>query len=312
MTKVMPPLNPLRAFEAAGRHVSFTRAAEELGVTQTAVSRQVAVLEGYLRNRLFERHNSELVITDTGRAYLEAIRPALEMISEATAATRGRATNVLKVRLYLTFALRWLLPRLPRFRAEHPNIDINLTTSIVPVDFDRDDIDVNICHGDGRWSGIQSCQVFQDQVTPVGARSLIEGPDAPQSPAELIGQNLLHSRNRVGDWADWFQSVNVDGRGAPGLVLETSSLVYEAARQGLGFAIGQVPLLKRELDSGELVAPFPVMRRKSGYYMLHRTGRIEPKVRAFREWMLREVEAQAQEEQAATARGAAGLQTAAA
>lgn len=293
MRKMMPPLNPLRAFEAAGRHVSFTRAAEELGVTQTAVSRQVAVLEGYLRSKLFERHNSELVITDTGKAYLAGIQPALEMIGDATALTRGRSTNVLKVRVYLTFALRWLLPRLQRFRALHPNIDINLTTSIIPVDFERDDIDMNICHGDGHWPGVTSWQIFQDQVTPVCAPNLMEGAGAPNSPSELVGQNLLHSRNRVGDWADWFQSVNIDGRGAPGLTFETSSLVYEAARQGLGFAIGQVRLVRAELERGELVAPFPVMRRKSGYFLIHRNGRIEPKVQAFRQWLLDEVAAEA-------------------
>lgn len=303
MRKMMPPLNPLRAFEAAGRHVSFTRAAEELGVTQTAVSRQVAVLEGYLRSRLFERHNSELVITDTGKSYLTAIQPALEIIADATAMTRGRATNVLKVRVYLTFALRWLLPRLPRFRALHPNIDINLTTSIVPVDFERDDIDMNICHGDGGWKDVTSWQIFQDQVTPVCALALMESDTAPQTVAELVSQNLLHSRNRAGDWADWFQSVNIDGRGAPGLTFETSSLVYEAARQGMGFAIGQVELLKSELDRGELMAPFPVMRRKSGYYLIHRNGRIEPKVQAFRKWILEEVEADRMAEQAADASG---------
>src|SRR5690606_22337185 len=142
---------------------------------------------------------------------------------------------------------------LQRFRAQYPNIDINLTTSIIPVDFERDDIDMNICHGDGKWAGVACWQIFQDQITPVCAPMLMEGAGAPSCPAELVGQNLLHSRNRVGDWADWFQSVNIDGRSAPGLTFETSSLVYEAARQGMGFAIGQVGLLRAELERGELV-----------------------------------------------------------
>ena len=181
MRKMMPPLNPLRAFEVAGRHVSFTRAADELGVTQTAVSRQVAVLESYLHTRLFERHNSELTITDAGRSYLLAVQPALEMIADATSAMRGQSTTVLKVRCYLTFGIRWLLPRLPRFRELHPKIDINITTSIIPVDFKREDIDINICHGDGHWPDAVAARIFEDQVTPVCAPALLERPDAPRT-----------------------------------------------------------------------------------------------------------------------------------
>lgn len=290
MSRMLPPLNPLRAFEAAGRHVSFTRAADELGVTQTAVSRQVAVLEAFLRCRLFERHNSALVITDAGRAYLHSVRPALETIAEATAMTRGRSKNVVKVRVYLTFALRWLLPRLPAFRAAYPNIEINLTTSLLPVDFERDDLDVNICHGTGNWPGSVATKIFEDQLTPLCAPSLMEGPGAPKTPADLDNVCLLHSRNRVADWGDWFRHLGLERRSEDGITLETSSLIYEAARQGLGFAMGQVSLVKSELARGELLAPFPVMRRESGYYLTHKQGRIEPKTATFKNWLLKEVE----------------------
>lgn len=289
--RMLPPLNPLRAFEAAGRHVSFTRAADELGVTQTAVSRQVAVLEAFLRCRLFERHNSALVITDAGRAYLHSVRPALETIAEATVMTRGRSKNVVKVRVYLTFALRWLLPRLPAFRAAHPNIEINLTTSLLPVDFERDDLDVNICHGTGNWAGGVATQIFEDQLTPLCAPSLMEGANAPQSVEDLQHACLLHSRNRIADWGDWFRHVGVETETSEGITLETSSLIYEAARQGLGFAMGQVSLVKNELARGELVAPFPVMRRDGGYYFLHKHGRLEPKTATFKNWLLEQVEA---------------------
>lgn len=293
MRKMMPPLNPLRAFEVAGRHVNFTRAADELGVTQTAVSRQVAVLEAFLHTRLFERENSELTITDAGVAYLRLIQPALEMIAEATSAMRSQSTTVLKVRCYLTFCMRWLLPRLPRFRELHPKIDIHITTSIIPVDFEREDIDINICHGDGGWPDAVASRIFEDQITPVCAPSLLEREDAPRVPADLLRQNLLHSRARSGDWADWLQHVNVFQRNTPGLTFETSSLLYEAARQGLGFGIGQVPLLRGELERGELAAPFPVMRRSSGYYVLHRPGRMEAKTQLFLNWLLEEVKADA-------------------
>lgn len=293
MRRLLPPLNPLRAFEAAGRHVSFTRAAEELGVTQTAVSRQVAVLEAYMRCRLFERRNSALHLTDTGRAYLSSIQPAMETIAEATTMTRGRSNNVVKARVYLTFALRWLLPRLPRFREEHPNIEINLTTSLLPADFDRDDLDVNLCHGGPNWSGVASMLIFNDQLTPLCSPALLAGGDPPATPAELMRQPLLHSRNRIADWGDWFRFAGVDASVEAGITLETSSLVYEAARQGLGVALGQVRLVKEELARGELIAPFPVMERESGYYLLHKAGRLEPKTRAFTQWLMKEVAADA-------------------
>ncbi len=292
MRRMLPPLNPLRAFEAAGRHVSFTRAAEELNVTQTAVSRQVAVLEGYLRLKLFERHNSDLVLTDAGRSYLQSIQPALEMVSEATEIIRGRATNVLKVRVYLTFALRWLLPRLHNFREAHPDIDISLTTLLVRADFERDDVDVNICHGDGAWPTVAATQIFEDNITPVCHPRLLLGDNAPKTPADLRRQTLLHSRNRDEDWPEWFRFAGADARQVKGLTLETSSLVYEAAKQGLGFAIGQVRLLQDDLARGELVAPFPVLKRPTGYYILHRQGRLEPKTRLFTAWVLAEAAAE--------------------
>jgi LysR family glycine cleavage system transcriptional activator len=291
MRRILPPLNPLRAFEAAGRHVSFTRAAEELGVTQTAVSRQVSVLEGYMRCRLFERRNSALALTDAGRAYLTSIQPAMETIAEATTMTRGQSNNVVKARVYLTFALRWLLPRLSRFRAKHPNIEINLTTSLLPADFDRDDLDVNICHGGPNWGGALSLLIFNDELTPLCSPDLMRGPAAPMGPADLVHQPLLHSRNRIADWGDWFRFAGVEASVDSGITLETSSLVYEAARQGLGFALGQVSLVKNELARGELVAPFPAMRRESGYYFLYKPGRLEPKVRAFKDWLMDEVAA---------------------
>jgi len=293
MKRMLPPLNPLRAFEAAGRHVSFTRAADELGVTQTAVSRQVAVLEAYMRCRLFERHNSALILTDAGKAYLKSIQPAMETIGEATAMTRGQSNNLVKARVYLTFALRWLLPRLPRFRADHPNVEISIATSLAPADFERDDLDVNICHGGPDWHGVASHLIFRDQLTPACSPSVLEKLGPNIAPGDLIGQPLLHSRNRIADWGDWFRFAGVDVQLEPGITFETSSLVYEGARQGLGFALSQVSLIKGELDRGELCAPFPAMARESGYYFLHKTGRIEAKTRIFRDWVMREVAAEA-------------------
>jgi LysR family glycine cleavage system transcriptional activator len=294
MNRMLPPLNPLRAFEAAGRHVSFTRAAEELGVTQTAVSRQVAVLEAFMHCRLFERHNSALILTDAGQAYLSSIRPAIEAIGDATAMTRSQSNNVVKARVYLTFALRWLVPRLHRFRADHPNVEIKLSTSYAPVDFERDDLDVNIRHGGPDWAGVASHLLFKDQLTPICNRSSLDAMGRNATPSDLLNQPLLHSRNRIADWGDWFRHVGIIAPIKSGITFETSSLVYEGAREGLGFGMGQIALVRKDLERGELYAPFPIMTRESGYFFLHKTGRLAAKTRIFRDWLIREVEADTQ------------------
>jgi LysR family glycine cleavage system transcriptional activator len=285
MRRLMPPLNPLRMFEAAARHVNFTRAAEEFGVTQSAVSRQVTVLEEFLKVPLFERHNSELLLTDAGKTYLRAIQPALDMVSEATAAMRSQTPNQLTIRSYLTFAMQWLLPRLPRFRELHPKIEITVMTSTAPLDFESDTVDLSIRYGYGGWPRSKSWLLFNDQLTPVYAPSLA---DRTMSLDELGGKTLLTSRNRLDDWSDWLKFAGLDLETPQKLVFETSSLVYEAARQGLGVAIGQPRLLESELARKELTAPFPVLERPFGYYLMHGETMTDPKIEAFRDWVLKE------------------------
>jgi LysR family glycine cleavage system transcriptional activator len=285
MRRLMPPLNPLRMFEAAARHVNFTRAAEEFGVTQSAVSRQVTVLEEFLKVPLFERHNSELLLTDAGKTYLRAIQPALDMISEATAAMRSQTPNQLTIRSYLTFAMQWLLPRLPRFRELHPKIEITVMTSTAPLDFESDTVDLSIRYGYGGWPRSKSWLLFNDQLTPVYAPSLA---NRAMTLDELGGKTLLTSRNRLDDWSDWLKFAGLDLETPQKLVFETSSLVYEAARQGLGVAIGQPRLLESELARRELTAPFPVLERPFGYYLMHGETMTDPKIEAFRDWLLKE------------------------
>lgn len=285
MRRVMPPLNPLRMFEAAARHVNFTRAAEEFGVTQSAVSRQVTVLEEFLKVPLFERRNSELLLTDAGKAYFKMVQPALDMIAEATAGMRAQTPNQLTIRSYLTFAMQWLLPRLPRFREQHPKIEITVMTSTAPLDFESDTVDLSIRYGYGGWPRSKSWLLFNDQLTPVYAPSLA---DSALTLAELGGKTLLTSRNRLDDWSDWLKFAGLDIETPQKLVFETSSLVYEAARQGLGIAIGQPRLLESELARHELAAPLPVMERPFGYYLMHSETVSNPNIAAFRDWLLNE------------------------
>ncbi len=218
MFRQLPPLNPLRMFEASGRHVSFTRAAEELGVTQAAVSGQVAVLEGFLKVKLFERRHSELALTDTGRRYLAAISPALEMIEESTSnARRVDSKPILRIRSYPTFARHWLIPRLSRFSARHPDIDIRLTTAVALADFELENLDLCIQFGEGTWPELTAWKLMPDAIAPVCSRALSHGSKPLRQVQDLENHTLLHSRYRRSDWADWLafagaKSIRVAGR----------------------------------------------------------------------------------------------------
>ncbi len=294
MFRQLPPLNPLRMFEAAGRHVSFTRAAEEMGVTQAAVSRQVAVLESFLKVKLFERHHSELRLTDTGRRYLASISRAFDIVEETTTNVRRvEGRPVLRVRSYPTFARHWLIPRLSRFAAIHPEIDVRLSTAVSQPDFEHDNLDVSIQLGDGNWPGLTAWEIMPDVIAPVCSRALAQG-DKPLRQLRDIGRHtLLHSRYRRSDWADWLAYAGLDIDATRGTVFDSSTLTYQAARADIGIAIGQINLLERELASGDLVLPFDdILRRSLSYYLVHpkRAGSSRKSL-AFREWIIAEAKA---------------------
>jgi LysR family glycine cleavage system transcriptional activator len=292
MTRSIPPLNPLRVFEAAARLGSFTRAAEELHVSQSAVSRQVSILEDYLNVKLFKRELRGIALTEAGQAYQKEIGPAFARIAIATqdllADSRGGPINL---RAYTTFAAKWLLQRLPKFEAAYPDIQVHLSTIVTPVEFEKENVDVAIQFGDGNWAGVSCERLFDDEITPVCSPRLLEA--MPLNRIEDLKQHrLLHSRYRKSDWPDWLSAV-----GHPELAGHTdtmqfaSSIVtYQAAMDGLGVAIGQVPLLEQDLQSGRLVRPFTqVVHRPFAYYLLlPRRDSIPAKVGKFRIWLLQE------------------------
>lgn len=296
MARQLPPLNPLRMFEAAGRHVSFTRAAEELNVTQAAVSRQVAVLEAFLKVKLFERHYSELRLTDVGRRYLASITRAIDLIDQATVSSRRVDSRpILRVRSYPTFARHWLIPRLSRFGALHPDIDIQLSTAVAVPDFEHESLDVGILFGDGAWKDCVAWKIMPDAIAPICGPALINDASPLREVADLAHHTLLHSRYRRSDWADWLAFAKVDVDPTHGPVFDSSTLTYQAAMANIGVAIGQINLLDRELASGDLVMPFKIiLRRPLGYYLVHpkRTG-ASRKFLAFREWITEEAKASA-------------------
>src|SRR6187455_2295566 len=196
MLRRLPPLNALKAFEAAARHESFTRAAEELCVTQGAVSHQVKALEVELGLKLFNRERQRLVITEAGRAYLIVVRDAFDRIAAGTERLLQRQSGgVLTVSTSPNFAAKWLVHRLGRFSEAHPEIDLRISASMHHVDFAREEVDVAVRHGDGRWPGLHVSRLCAEALFPVCAPALVDGEKGLRSPADLRRHLLLHAND---------------------------------------------------------------------------------------------------------------------
>jgi LysR family glycine cleavage system transcriptional activator len=292
----LPPLNPLRAFEAAARHLSFTRAAEELGVTQGAVSRHIRALEERLGFPLFVRTAQGLHLEQGARVYAQVLDDAFTRIARATDNLVATQTHsVLTIRGYTTLFIRWLIPRLPEFQRTYPDIEVRLVAATDPVDFDRDAVDVGIRYGAGHWRGWRSDLLFMDELSPVCSPGYVAQRDA-SSPASLIAEStLLHHNLRTSDWTDWLALANCAQIRHENLYFEDLSIVYECARANLGIAIGQRSYIDDDLASGRLVQPFDaVLRRDLGYYLVCPAERSDaPKIALFREWLLSHLVAQA-------------------
>lgn len=289
----MPPLNPLRAFEAAARHLSFTRAADELGVTQGAVSRHIRALEDRLGFPLFERTAQGLRLEQGGRVYAQVLRDSFTRIARATdnlVATQNH--SVLTIRGYTTFFIRWLIPRLPEFQIAHPDMEVRLVAATDPVDFDRDAVDIGIRYGNGHWRGWRSDLLFMDDLFPVCGAGYLSSRDVGSPVALLTGSTLLHHNLRSSDWSDWFAAAGIDQTRHNNLYFEDLSIIYECARANLGIAIGQRAYIEDDLAAGRLVRPFDVaLKRNLGYYLVCPAERADaPKIKLFRDWLLRDVE----------------------
>src|SRR6202521_1392918 len=209
MPRQLPPLNALRAFEAAARSESFTRAAEELCVTQGAVSHQVKALEATLGIKLFNRERQRLVITDAGREYLNVIRDALDRIAAGTQRLVERqSSGVLTISTSPDFAAKWLVYRLGRFAERHPEIDLRVSATMHHVDFAREDVDVVVRHGDGKWTGLEVVRLCSERLFPVCSPKLVSGRNRMTTPADLLKFPLLRLDNRQG-WSKWLAAAGV-------------------------------------------------------------------------------------------------------
>lgn len=256
MTQQLPPLNPLKAFEAAARLNSLTLAADELNVSQVAVSRQVRVLEEYLGVVLFRRLHRGIEVTREGQRLFEGVTQAFADISSAarSVSRRGRR-DILSIQSYTTFSQRWLIPRLARFHDDNPRIEVRLSSSTAPVDFETQNLDAAIRSGRGDWGDLHSEKLAQIDLIPVCSPGLLESADL-RTPADLARVRLLHSMARPNDWASWVEHAGVGIDPAPGVRFENSALAYEAALLDIGVAIAIRPFVARQLQTGALVIPF--------------------------------------------------------
>jgi LysR family glycine cleavage system transcriptional activator len=298
MARRLPSLNALRAFEAAARHLSFTKAAEELHVTQAAISHQVKALEEQLGLQLFRRLNRRLLLTDPGQAYLSALTGAFDAIAEATERlAAAHSGGSLRVSTLPSMAAKWLLPRLSRFRERHPDIDVLVSATHGLADFRRDDVDLAIRYGKGDYPGLEAVFMMRDEIFVVCSPKLLEDGPPLHEPADLRRHTLLHDSTTEGErqhWGLWLETVGVTGvdptRG-PGF--SDSNLVLEAAARGEGVALARRSLADGDLAGGRLVVPFgPIIPARLSYYVVFpKASGDMPKVQKFTQWLLDEADA---------------------
>lgn len=293
MRRRLPPLNALRTFEAAARHVSFIHAAEELAVTPGAISRQVKALEQWLGAPLFRRAHRQVSLTPLGRSYLEAVSEPLEALALATdRASRREATRPLAIYCYPTFALRWLVPRWGRFYDAHPEIDVQLTTSLQPVDFSRDDYDAAIRVGDRLEAqpGLTAVHLVDVELIPVCSPAVAQGLNEP---ADLADATLLHDAPRPHDWRRWLSVAGVDAVDPDaGPRFDSLNLSIQAAIGGVGVGIAIRALVEEELAAGRLVQPFGPSRLSSRpFYLTYPSHRARDKrLAVFADWLKAEAD----------------------
>ena len=286
----LPPLSALRAFEAAARHMSFTDAAEELSVTQAAISHQVRGLEQRLGLKLFVRRNRSLLLSEAGQAYLPSVRAAFDQLNEATEKLlqKDKGGN-LTVTTTSSFAVKWLVPRLGGFQRSHPEIDVRVSTGTSLVDFSREDVDIGIRYGRGQWPNLLAERLVSEDVMPVCAPSLLKGPNGLKKPVDLRRFNLLHIASFPDDWQVWLTAAGVKGvDSSRGVSFDFALAAYQAAMDGLGVALGRNPLVEPDLKAGRLVVPFEFKRSSDfAYYLVYPPEAIRRrKIKAFRDWIV--------------------------
>ena len=303
MGRRFPGLGPLRTFEAVARHLSFTKAAEELHVTPGAVSVQIRAIEDRLQIRLFQRTSRSVQLTAAGETLLRAAREALAIVADAVERIGpARERRTLTISVGMSFAAKWLVPRLDRFRGAHPDVDVRLDVTQRLADFARDEIDVAIRFGSGSYPGLRADRLFAEEVFPVCSPKLLQGAHPLRVPADLRHQVLIHEDWRTEgdgwagwpDWSMWLLAAGVAGMDATrGIRFKETALVIQAAIEGQGVALGSSSLVADDLLAGRLVRPFDLSLKTSArfafYLVSPRAAADRPLIQAFRHWLLREI-----------------------
>lgn len=297
MRKKIPSTAALLAFEAAARHQSFTRAADELALTQSAVCRQIATLEDFLGVPLFRRTRRGVQLTEAGVSYGRQIAPRLDAIERDTLALMAHhgAASVLELAVVPTFATRWLLPRLAGFQSDNPEVLVNMSTQTRPFLFDQTEFDAAIYFGDAGWPGTEAHFLMHEHPVPVCSPAL-PGVRARMRADEIAGLPLLQQSTRPYAWRQWFEAAGVDAAGdMAGMRLELFSMLAQAAIERMGVALIPPFLIQQELAAGALITPCPRSAPSTrAYYLIVPERKAErPALTRFREWLVREAGAAA-------------------
>nr|WP_136249598.1 transcriptional regulator GcvA [Ningiella ruwaisensis] len=293
MPKRLPPLNALKAFESAARHLSFTKAADELFVTQAAVSHQIKSLESFLSTKLFHRKNRSLLLTEEGQAYFQDLRDIFSQVHEATERLLAMGSKgAITVATPPSFASQWLVPKIYQFSSEYSDIDVRIKAVDLDEGFLDDSVDIAVYYGRGNWQGLHSTKLLAEYLTPMCSPLLLQRGKPLRSLSDLSHHTLLHDNTRSA-WKNWLQAFSVRGVNVnQGPIFSHTMLVLQAAAIGQGIALSDTVLAKPDIDSGRLICPFSEkIESKLSYYLVCRESQADnSKIQAFREWMLAQVE----------------------
>ncbi|HEY7887910.1 MAG TPA: transcriptional regulator GcvA [Steroidobacteraceae bacterium] len=300
MPRKLPPLSSLRAFEVVARHETFRAAAEELHVTAAAVIQQVKALEGFVGRKLLRRHSRGYSLTPDGAAGLEALRSGFDHLSAAVDAMTSAGHRILTVSAVPSLSAEWLVPRLHRFREQHPGIDVLLHPSVELVDLERSRVDLGVRYGSGIYPGVVSERLFDDEIFPVYSPRMLNGRRPLRSPGDLRAFPLIHTQwtpetGHWPGWSEWLRAAGVTGIDVnKGLRLSDGALVIQAALGGQGVALGSRALALDHLAAGRLIRPFELsLVTDFAYYVVCAKNRAgEPDLMAFRRWVISEAQAE--------------------
>ncbi len=293
--KNIPPLRAIKAFEASARLLSFTHAAQELHVTQAAISHQIKNLEQITGVQLFERFNRSLKLTFDGRMYLISVRNALEGIEKATRQLKNKdATGTLNISVLPSFATKWLSKRIWRFQQQHKELDVRISAFEWLTDFKKDDCDIAIRYtADPHYPGLKSELLLEEEVFPVCSRQVYDSYEGKLTIKSLLKASLCHEDFTTEDWHDWFDAVNIQAKPKlRGTRFSHMVTMLESVENNQGFALGRTPLVQDDINRGLLVEPFTQrIKGKMSYYLVYpRSTETDQKLQIIRQWLFAEAE----------------------